>query len=114
MAFGIATLRHRQHVRAGQAFGEPLSLRGRSVMRFGKDAAINGFVVHHPSISKQHAVVQFRRGKTQRVEPWLMDLESVNKTYLHVADAVRAPPCGCLACASLCSTCAAPVPTRWT
>lgn len=74
---------------AGQVFGEALTLRGRSCVRFGKDPSVNGVVLQHPSISKQHAVIQFRRSKASpKVEPWIMDLESVNKTYLYATDLV--------------------------
>ena len=44
--------------------------------------------VEHPSCSKQHAVIQFRRREDKEggrgvVKPYLMDLESVNKTRLN-------------------------------
>jgi len=43
--------------------------------------------IEHPSCSKQHAVLQFRRreeeGGAAVVKPYLMDLESVNKTRLN-------------------------------
>ena len=47
--------------------------------------------VEHPSCSKQHAVIQFRRREEKEggvggravVKPYLMDLESVNKTKLN-------------------------------
>lgn len=48
---------------------------------------MNSVILNHPSISKQHAVVQFRRVKGA-IQPWLMDLESVNKTYLYSVEQV--------------------------
>lgn len=40
--------------------------------------------VEHPSCSKQHAVLQFRqKHQGAEVKPYLMDLESVNKTRLN-------------------------------
>jgi len=47
--------------------------------------------VEHPSCSKQHAVIQFRRREEKEggvggravVKPYLMDMESVNKTKLN-------------------------------
>jgi pSer/pThr/pTyr-binding forkhead associated (FHA) protein len=48
---------------------------------------VNSVILCHPSISKQHAVIQFRRVKGA-IAPWLMDLESVNKTYLYSVEQV--------------------------
>ena len=74
---------------AGNAFGEPYSFRGRDKLTFGKDTSgVNLVILHHPSISKQHAAIQFRQVKGS-IDPWLMDLGSVNKTYLWSLEKVR-------------------------
>jgi hypothetical protein len=85
--------RQLHHCCAGNAFGEPYSFRGRDKLTFGKDGSgVNAVVLHHPSISKQHAVIQFRRAKGE-VAPWLMDLESVNQTFLWSPEKVRNSVC---------------------
>ncbi len=88
--FAIPLLQWNQLNYAGNAFGEPYSFRGRDKLTFGKDASgVNAVILHHPSISKPHAAIQFRRTKGE-VAPWLMDLESVNQTFLWSPEKVRA------------------------
>jgi FHA domain len=75
---------------ADKEIGESYKFRGRDHLTFGKDTSgVNSVILNHPSISKQHAAIQFRR-TAKGVHPWLVDLESVNKTYLY--DHVRNPP----------------------
>lgn len=76
---------------------EPLAtffLHRSSAFLFGRDAAVADVHVQHPSLSKQHAVIQFRSmparrepgdmGPTQfTIKPYLMDLESTNGTFLN-------------------------------
>jgi hypothetical protein len=76
---------------------EPLAtffLHRSSAFLFGRDVAVADIHVQHPSLSKQHAVIQFRSmparrepgdmGPTQfTIKPYLMDLESTNGTFLN-------------------------------
>lgn len=54
----------------------------QSAYLLGKDRAIADIPIDHPSCSKQHAVIQFRKVKGQ-VRPYIIDLESTNKTKLN-------------------------------
>lgn len=66
-------------------------LHERSVWLFGRDQHVTDQLLEHPSISKQHAVIQFRYitttnefgDKHSRVKPYLLDLESANGTKLN-------------------------------
>ncbi len=66
-------------------------LHQRSVWLMGRDQKVTDLHLEHPSISKQHAVIQFRYStstneygdKTSRVKPYLIDLESPNGTKLN-------------------------------
>jgi smad nuclear-interacting protein 1 len=92
----VPTRRWRLYVFKGAA-AEPLEvlhLHRSSVYLFGKDAAVADVRLEHASISKQHAVVQFRgvaaprepgdmRPPEHAVLPYLMDLESANGTFLN-------------------------------
>jgi smad nuclear-interacting protein 1 len=75
---------------------ETLHLHRASAYLFGRDAAAADVRLDHASVSKQHAVLQFRgvpaprepgdmRPPEQRVLPYLMDLESANGTFLNEA-----------------------------
>lgn len=63
----------------------------RSCWLMGRDQRIADLYMDHPSISKQHAVIQFRHSSTtntfgdkiNRVRPYLIDLESANGTILN-------------------------------
>jgi smad nuclear-interacting protein 1 len=64
----------------------PLPLR-KAMLIFGQDSAVAGLIARHASISRQHAVLQFRRPRPDGRDgtepaPWLMDLESRNQTHL--------------------------------
>lgn len=66
-------------------------LHERSVWLMGRDAKVTDLLLEHPSISKQHAVIQFRHinsknefgDKMSRVKPYLIDLESANGSKLN-------------------------------
>ncbi|KAH6677783.1 SMAD/FHA domain-containing protein [Plectosphaerella plurivora] len=68
-----------------------IGLSARSCWLVGREAAVVDILAEHPSLSKQHAVVQFRHvekrnefgDKIGRVKPYLIDLESANKTLLN-------------------------------
>jgi smad nuclear-interacting protein 1 len=78
---------------------EPLQLHRQSAYLFGKDTLVSDVPTRHPTCSRQHAVLQFRevladkqaaerdpssREATRRVvRPYLMDLRSVNGTFLN-------------------------------
>lgn len=66
-------------------------LHKKSHYLLGRDRKVVDIPLDHPSVSKQHAVIQFRMveierkdgSKLKEVRPYLMDLESSNKTYLN-------------------------------
>lgn len=70
---------------------ETIDLSKRSCWLVGRELAVVDMGAEHPSISKQHAVIQFRYvekkneygDKTGRVRPYLIDLESANGTSLN-------------------------------
>lgn len=70
---------------------DTVELSARSCWLIGRDAAVVDLPAEHPSISKQHAVIQFRYtekrneygDKIGRVKPYLIDLESANGTLLN-------------------------------
>ena len=70
---------------------DTIYLHQRSVWLAGRDQKVTDLLLEHPSISKQHAVIQFRHitstnefgDRTSRVKPYLIDLESANKTKLN-------------------------------
>jgi smad nuclear-interacting protein 1 len=74
----------------GEDSKRTINLKGCSCFLFGSDARLSSnesedvcFVyVEDTSVSKQHAVIQFRR-RSDAVKPYLMDLESSNKTRLN-------------------------------
>ncbi|RMX91735.1 hypothetical protein D0868_13821 [Hortaea werneckii] len=70
---------------------DTIHLHERSVWLVGRDQSITDLYVEHPSISKQHAVIQFRYltstneygDRISRVKPYLIDLDSANGTKLN-------------------------------
>lgn len=70
---------------------DTLELGSRSCWLVGREPTIVDMAAEHPSISKQHAVIQFRYtekrnefgDKIGRVKPYLIDLESANGTELN-------------------------------
>ena len=57
-------------------------LHRQSAFSIGRDDKVCDLVCAHPSISKQHAVIQYR-AMGEEVKPYLMDLGSTNKTFLN-------------------------------
>lgn len=70
---------------------DTIDLGTRSCWLAGRDAAVVDLLAAHPSISKQHAVLQFRfvekrnefGDRIGRVKPYLLDLVSANGTKLN-------------------------------
>ncbi|KAK4231931.1 SMAD/FHA domain-containing protein [Podospora fimiseda] len=75
----------------GQDIVDTIDLNARSCWLVGREVAVVDLPAEHPSISKQHAVIQFRYtekrnefgDKIGRVKPYLIDLESANGTLLN-------------------------------
>ncbi|CDJ37374.1 forkhead-associated domain-containing protein, putative [Eimeria tenella] len=62
--------------------GKVLHIHRRSWFLFGKDNRVADVLLLHPTVSKQHAVLQYRR-RFGNVVPYIIDLESTNGTYLN-------------------------------
>ncbi|PBP20033.1 FHA domain-containing protein [Diplocarpon rosae] len=75
----------------GEEILETINLGLRSCWLVGKEVAVVDLLAEHPSVSRQHAVFQFRHiekknefgDKTGRVKPYLIDLDSANGTLLN-------------------------------
>lgn len=75
----------------GSEIVETIELSLRSCWLVGRELAVVDMPAEHPSVSKQHAVLQFRYiekknefgDRLGRVRPYLIDLESVNGTMLN-------------------------------
>ncbi|RGP80657.1 hypothetical protein FLONG3_1261 [Fusarium longipes] len=75
----------------GQDIIDTIELSARSCWLVGREMSIVDLPAEHPSISKQHAVIQFRYvekrnefgDKIGKVKPYLIDLESANGTKLN-------------------------------
>ena len=75
----------------GSDIVDTVDLSNRSCWLVGRETAVVDLAAEHPSISKQHAVIQFRYtekrnefgDKIGRVKPYLIDLESANGTKLN-------------------------------
>ncbi|OAA59839.1 fha domain containing protein [Niveomyces insectorum RCEF 264] len=73
------------------AIVDTVPLHARSCWLVGRDAAVVDLLAAHPSVSKQHAVLQFRYVETRnefgdrlgRVAPYVLDLASANGTTLN-------------------------------
>ncbi|KAK0384454.1 hypothetical protein NLU13_8540 [Sarocladium strictum] len=73
------------------AIVDTIELSLRSCWLIGREVAVVDLPAEHPSVSKQHAVLQFRYterrnefgDKIGRVKPYLIDLESANGTILN-------------------------------
>jgi smad nuclear-interacting protein 1 len=70
---------------------DTIDLSLRSCWLVGRELAVVDLAAEHPSISKQHAVIQFRwiekknefGDKMGKVRPYIIDLESANGTILN-------------------------------
>ncbi|KAI0965570.1 SMAD/FHA domain-containing protein [Xylaria arbuscula] len=75
----------------GEDIIDTVPLSNRSCWLVGRDMAVVDMAAEHPSVSKQHAVIQFRYiekrneygDKLGKVKPYLIDLESANGTLLN-------------------------------
>ncbi|KAI0438649.1 SMAD/FHA domain-containing protein [Xylaria telfairii] len=75
----------------GEDIIDTVPLSNRSCWLVGRDMAVVDMAAEHPSVSKQHAVIQFRYiekrneygDKIGKVKPYLIDLESANGTTLN-------------------------------
>lgn len=75
----------------GKDIVDTIELSHRSCWLVGREMSVVDLAAEHPSISKQHAVIQFRYtekrnefgDKIGRVKPYLIDLESANGTKLN-------------------------------
>ncbi|KAJ4268262.1 hypothetical protein NW762_002325 [Fusarium torreyae] len=75
----------------GQDIVDTIELSARSCWLIGREMSVVDLPAEHPSISKQHAVIQFRYiekrnefgDKIGKVKPYLIDLESANGTMLN-------------------------------
>ncbi|RAL59988.1 hypothetical protein DID88_000614 [Monilinia fructigena] len=70
---------------------ETIDLSTRSCWLIGRELAVVDLAAEHPSISKQHAVIQFKAtekmnefgDKVRKVKPYLIDLNSANGTMMN-------------------------------
>ncbi|GFH49082.1 smad nuclear-interacting protein 1 [Chaetoceros tenuissimus] len=69
---------------------ETLHISKQSAYLFGRETKVADIAVHHPSLSKQHCVIQYRalpdkndREQRVRCKPYLMDLGSTNGTFIN-------------------------------
>jgi smad nuclear-interacting protein 1 len=76
----------------GKMLDKPLFVHRSSAFLFGRERKVADIPVDHPSCSSQHAVLQYRlvsmasrdgEPPKRTVKPYIMDLESVNGTYLN-------------------------------
>ncbi|OAA77353.1 Forkhead-associated (FHA) domain protein [Akanthomyces lecanii RCEF 1005] len=75
----------------GDDIVDTVDLSSRSCWLIGREMSVVDLAAEHPSISKQHAVIQFRYterrnefgDKIGKVRPYLIDLESANGTMLN-------------------------------
>lgn len=81
----------RMYIFKGKDMLDTVHLYQRSCWLMGRDQAIADLALEHPSISKQHAVIQFRYmpkkneygDRLDSVKPYLIDLESANGTRMN-------------------------------
>jgi smad nuclear-interacting protein 1 len=75
----------------GKDIIDTVELSHRSCWLVGRETSVVDLLAEHPSISKQHAVIQFRYtekrneygDKIGKVKPYLIDLDSANGTILN-------------------------------
>jgi len=83
--------RWRLYVFKGDKQQEVLRIHWKSSFLIGKERRVCNIPMHHPSISKQHAVLQFRQKSVQAddgqtkatIKPYIIDLGSTNGTFLN-------------------------------
>lgn len=84
----------RLYVYKGEDLLEKLHIHRRSCFLLGRDNRVCDIPLQHPSVSTQHAVIQFRsiertvvrdgdRIEVKTIKPYLMDLDSTNHTFLN-------------------------------
>ncbi|POS83852.1 hypothetical protein EPUL_004024 [Erysiphe pulchra] len=81
----------RMYVFKGSDILETIELNLKSCWLVGRDQAVVDVIAEHPSVSKQHAVIQFRHVQKSdefgiqigRVKPYVIDLDSANGTLLN-------------------------------
>lgn len=81
----------RVYVFKGKETIDEIDLFQRSCWLFGRERVVSDYHVEHPSVSKQHAVVQFRYLEKRNeygdvigtVRPYLIDLDSANGTRVN-------------------------------
>ncbi|ESZ90597.1 hypothetical protein SBOR_9016 [Sclerotinia borealis F-4128] len=70
---------------------ETIDLSTRSCWLIGRELAVVDLAAEHPSVSKQHAAIQFKStektnefgDKVRKVKPYLIDLDSANGTTMN-------------------------------
>jgi smad nuclear-interacting protein 1 len=75
----------------GEDVIDTVDLNGRSCWLVGRELSVADLPTQHPSVSKQHAVVQFRYVEKRdeygerkgKVKPFVIDLESTHGTFLN-------------------------------
>lgn len=81
----------RMYIFKGKDLLDTIYIHQRSAWLMGRDQKVTDLFLEHPSISKQHAVIQFRYittanefgDKLSKVKPYLIDLESKKGTKLN-------------------------------
>jgi len=61
-------------------------LENKNYFLIGKDKMVCNIIIDNVNVSRQHAVIQFRKiinNKKEEIKPYLIDLESKNGTYLN-------------------------------
>ena len=86
-----ANIQWRLYVFKKETLLETLYIYRQSAFLFGRDERCCDIIMNHPSCSMQHAVIQYRRVAVnnntveieKEVKPYLLDLQSKNKTFLN-------------------------------
>ena len=79
--------RWRLYVFKGDEVVDTYYIHRQSAYLVGRERLVADLLLGHPSISKQHAVIQYRsverKDGGKEVKPYIMDLGSTNKTFLN-------------------------------
>ena len=86
--------RWRLYVFKGEEELPTLHIHRQSCYLIGRDDRVSDILLEHPSISSQHAVIQYREYKDvdangsmiYEVRPYIIDLDSTNKTMLNTVE----------------------------